>query len=254
MNGATPEPWRTLLFSPNPAAGKTHGGFDSPRDHLFLDFFTMPIVEPYAISEPFSTAGKVNLNYQLVPFTYITRTTGLRGVLRSTRVTAIKPTEEPKKGSSGILRKVINADETIRGFEARFNASTPSTYKGNTGPFRTASEICDMFLVPVEGGASHNNIESWWGGYTKTGDNSREAPYGHIYPRVTTKSNVYTVHMRVQTLRKAQPAASLTPSKKAEYYTEWHEDRDQVLSEYRGRLRSRDMLIGRPEHPRFCCE
>ena len=33
-----------------------------------LDLFNMPVVEPYAISEPFSTDGKVNLNYALAPF------------------------------------------------------------------------------------------------------------------------------------------------------------------------------------------
>jgi hypothetical protein len=32
----------------------------------------MPVVEPYAISEPLSVAGRVNLNYQIVPFTNIT--------------------------------------------------------------------------------------------------------------------------------------------------------------------------------------
>ncbi len=37
-----------------------------------MDLFNMPTVEPYAISEPFSTAGKVNMNYQILPYTYIT--------------------------------------------------------------------------------------------------------------------------------------------------------------------------------------
>jgi hypothetical protein len=93
-----------------------------------------------------------------------------------------------------------------------------------------------MFLVPADAGATYSSVKggSWWGSHTKTGDNSREAPYGHIYPRVTTKSNVYTVHMRVQTLRKAQPATNLTAGQRTQYYTEWHEGRDQVLSEYRG--------------------
>ena len=31
----------------------------------------MPFVEPYLISEPLSTAGRVNLNYQIAPFSYI---------------------------------------------------------------------------------------------------------------------------------------------------------------------------------------
>ncbi len=36
----------------------------------------MPVVEPYPISEPLSTAGRINMNYQIVPFTYINRDNG----------------------------------------------------------------------------------------------------------------------------------------------------------------------------------
>ncbi len=75
-------PWQTLLFCPNPASEANNSGapihpgfgwtasaatnappYKIPPDHALLDFFTMPIVQPYAISEPFSTAGKVNMNY-----------------------------------------------------------------------------------------------------------------------------------------------------------------------------------------------
>ncbi|MEJ0001459.1 MAG: hypothetical protein WDO13_21420 [Verrucomicrobiota bacterium] len=31
------------------------------------------MVDPYAISTTLATAGKVNMNYQIVPFTYLTR-------------------------------------------------------------------------------------------------------------------------------------------------------------------------------------
>ena len=57
-----------------------------------LDLFQMPVVEPYPISEPFSTAGKVNLNYHIAPFGYITRSTALRGVLTPMRVSAVAGT------------------------------------------------------------------------------------------------------------------------------------------------------------------
>ncbi len=57
-----------------------------------------------------------------------------------------------------------------------------------------------------------------------TGDNLRERPYAEIYPRLTTKSNTYTVHLRVQALRRA---GNVDP-------TVWVEGRDQVLGEYRG--------------------
>ena len=96
-----PQPWQTLLFCPNPAAGKLHPGLKTIHDHVFLDFFTMPVVEPYAISEPCSTAGKVNLNYQIAPFTYITRSTALRGVMKSTRVMAIPNSATNYKSGAG---------------------------------------------------------------------------------------------------------------------------------------------------------
>lgn len=236
------QPWQTLLFCKNPAASEVHPGFDSPRDHLLLDFFTMPIVEPYAISEPFSTAGKVNLNFQIAPFTYITRSTAMRGVMKSTKVMAIPTADKGTYKSGGKeYRASINLDQTLSngtgtgGFAERFaKTATGTTYLGDSGIFRSASEICDMFLVPNSNGGSVSssptlkNLEGgsggWWKDYQLTGDNTREYPYGHIYPRVTTKSNTYTIHVRVQVLRKVKSTDVRT----------WVEGKDQILSEYRG--------------------
>ncbi len=86
--------WRTLLFRPDHTA--KHAGASSPADHLLLDLFWMPVVEPYAISEPFSTAGKINMNYQIMPFTYITRETGVRAVLAAERMLAIPGKAAPR--------------------------------------------------------------------------------------------------------------------------------------------------------------
>ncbi len=231
------KPWQTLLFCPNPAAGASHFGFGqsvstphtppykTPPDHLWLDLFTMPIVEPYPISEPFSTAGKVNLNYQIAPFTHITRSTGVRAVLKSTQIMAIK-TGDPDKSGGARYKIAVNASGggdggTLTGFQNIFN-------RGDI--FRSASQICDIFLVPDLGGGtgpSYSGMSSWWNAELHTGDNVREFPYGHIYPRVTTKSNTFTVHMRVQTLRKA----NINDAKTAGF---WDEARDKVLGEYRG--------------------
>lgn len=220
-----PEPWRTLLFCPNPAAGLNHPARKDTgrkvRDHLFLDFFTMPVVEPYAISEPLSTIGKVNLNYQLAPFSYITRATALHGVLKSTRIMAV-----PTSGPSGLLRKAINPEETLKGFEERFNDPA-------RGMFRSASEICEMFLVPAltvpaapGSGVKLTDMKTWWDGYKLTGDNAREQPYGQIYARTAVRSNTFTIHMRVQTLRKKPGSAN--------DYEVWREGVDAVTGEYRG--------------------
>lgn len=226
------QPWQTLLFCPNPAAGPDvpssstrHPGFQTIHDHVFLDFFTMPVVEPYAISEPCSTAGKVNLNYQIAPFTYITRSTALRGVLKSTRVMAIPTSATNYKSGAGAaaFRLAINRDETLKGFEQRFATASPSgIYNGNAGAFRSASEICDMFLVPSN--STFAAMRSYWQNYALTGDNAREFPYSHIYQRVTTKSNVFTIHMCVQVLKKN---SSTDP-------TQWVEGKDTVSAEFRG--------------------
>ncbi|HSI85538.1 MAG: Verru_Chthon cassette protein A [Candidatus Methylacidiphilales bacterium] len=223
------KPWQTLLFCPNPAGKSLHPGAETPPDHLLLDFFSMPVVEPYAISEPFSTSGKVNINYQIVPFTYITRSTALQAVLRSTRLTAIPTVDGRKYKSSstskgpnlgpttGKYRLNIDLDETMKGFQSRFD---------NNEIFKSASQICEMFLVPSGVGATINNVATWWDTYRLTGDNLRERPYANIYGRLTTKSNTYTVYLRVQSLQKAK-----TPN--ADYNT-WVEGTDKVISEYRG--------------------
>ncbi len=260
----SPQPWQTLLFCADPAAGASHPGFGTPvtgsagpeevapftkpPDHLFLDLFTMPVAEPYAISEPFSTAGKVNMNYQILPFTYITRDTGVRAVLKSSRIMAIPQSTSTVTTAGGPsykdaqrckfeMRYNINPDEstgTLAEFQNRFG-------KGDI--FRSASEICDLYLVPqliptaslstgmvYPAGStppatySAGNMATWWSNFLLTGDNTREFPYGDIYPRLTTKSNTYTVHVRVQTLKKI----STTPA------TVWVEGTDLVSGEYRG--------------------
>jgi uncharacterized protein (TIGR02600 family) len=215
-------PWQTLLFCPNPAAKSAHPGFQSPPDHLLLDLFAMPVVEPYAISEPFSTAGKVNLNFQIVPFTTIERSTALQAVLRSTRVSAI-PTADGRKYKNGNpqnpapYRIPIDTEKTIEGFRTKFaNPADPV--------FRSASQICEMFLVPEGSGQTAGSMAAWWDNYKLTGDNLRERPYSHLYSRLTTKSNTYTVHVRVQSLKK------LTRNDPAK----WVENSDKVVGEYRG--------------------
>ncbi len=274
-------PWQTLLFCPNPSSESNnsgnpiHPGFGSnssgtttappftlPPDYAFLDFFTMPIVEPYAISEPFSTAGKVNMNYQIVPFTYLTRDTAVRAVLKSVRMMVI-PLNNGGGGTVSSVnygtvsykapgtsppdyRYTLNPDEvtgTLAGFQNRFS---------NGDIFRSAAEICGLYLIPqyqvnwnsTSGGetvsttappsavpttftsasAMSSAMNTWWKSYALTGDNLREEPYGYIYPRLTTKSNTYTVHVWTQTLKKT---STTNPA-------QFVDNVDQVTSEFRG--------------------
>jgi hypothetical protein len=154
------------------------------------------------------------------------------------------------------LRYFVNRDETIKGFDYFYSqyAANP-----NLGFFKSASQICEMPLYPK--GQPYNygtvtfspgdaQLASWWGTCGLTGDNVREKPYSDLYPRVTTKSNTYTVHYRVQSLR--QRPYSGDPSNTAAmnaYYQMWDESRDKVLSEYRGHTTIERYID--PRDPRF---
>ncbi len=254
-------PWQTLLFRPATLpgflGGYTHPGNNpgvSPAqipDHLLLDLFWMPVVEPYGVSEPLTTAGKINLNFQLAPFTYITRQTGLNAVLKSVMVTAINPTPIAARGkpfamdyhdpltfggpayaSSPLIktRFPIDATQTFSlvatGSDStnaypEFGRATNSVSLPNF--FVSASQICDVPLVPI--GYTPATLSTFWAANALTGDNSLERPYSLIYPRVTTKSNIFTVHVVAQSLKKI----TSDPNQAV-----WNENVDQVTGEFRG--------------------
>ena len=234
-------PWQTLLFRPDrgPISHPGAQASGKPADHLILDLFHLPIVEPYAISEPFSSAGKVNLNYVIAPFgyakgdagkrgtnkmerSYLRRDTALRGVLKSAKIMAV-PTNQPGAGhtegpvnTTTQFRFDIDSEKTLDQFEDRLKDPT-------RGLFRSTSEICDMDLYPV--GLGVTDWGTFWDTtYAQTGDNMRERPYSHIYPRVTTKSNIYTIYMRCQAVKKV---AGTAPDK-------FDSKRDKVIGAYRG--------------------
>jgi len=202
-----------------------------PADHLLLDLFQMPVVEPYAISEPLSTAGRINLNTQIVPFTFINRETGIHALLKSEKLIAIRDSQagvykinDYTTPTQSNIRFPINIPETLKGFQARFASGDI---------FRSASEISEIYIVPIDAGnpnATYANMATYWStndttnGRRLTGDNSKERIYATLYPRLTTKSNTFTIHARVQTLKKVPGTAANV----------WTEGRDQVTGEFRG--------------------
>lgn len=222
-NQAVDRAWRTLLVHPQSG----HPGAANPPDHLWLDLFWMPVVEPYAISSPFATAGKINMNYEIEPFTYIRRATGLVSLLRSEQVLAIPNSDASRyKGDASgsqaaTFRLSIDAHETLKQFDARFQ---------NDEVFLSPTEICDVHLIPKgetinsAGTNADSVMTSFWQSHAVTGDNSRERPYTNIQSRLTTKSNTYTVHYRVQTLKK-RPGGNAAV---------WNEATDSVTGELRG--------------------
>ena len=220
------KPWRTLLFRPvSVPEENAHYGLNSPRDHYLLDMFWMPVVTPYAISDRFSTSGKINMNYQILPFTYIERSTGLHAVLKAERVMQIpvNVSIHPNLNSGGYPavparkdRKVIDVNATLQQFRDRFSQADV-----NRNVFITPSEVCDIRLVP-EGQTLAQAAA--WKTCRQTADNVREKPYSTIYPKLTTKSNTFLVHFRAQSLKKAIGTSPNT----------WTEGRDVETSEYRG--------------------
>jgi hypothetical protein len=216
------KPWQTLLFRPDPGA---HPGANDPPDHRLLDLFWMPVVEPYAISEPFSTAGKVNMNYQIIPFTYIERSTAMHAILQTEKIVAIPESN----WKNGIYRKDYSPDHPVE-FSHSINIGetlTPFRTKFAQGEvFITPSEITELYLVPQLSGETYSTMPAYWNRHRLTGENIKERPYSHIYPRLTTKSNVFNVHYRVQVLRK--PKGQDADAKV------WNEESARILAEARG--------------------
>lgn len=250
--GARNKPWQTLLFRPDPGGGSGHPGAQAPEDFLLLDLFWMPVVEPYALSEPFSTNGKVNMNYQIMPFGYIHRSTALRGVFETQEMISIQDTlafrgNEVKAIGCGTgkdpfanddhYKRVIYNDTDMKGviyegsIRRRLNLSgangTLKTFEdlfAQNKIFRSETQICSVPLIPEDETWSANFESDYWDSRRLTGDNSREMPYTQLLPRLTTRSNTYTVHYRVQSLKKnptTDPGV-------------WDESKDRVAAERRG--------------------
>lgn len=215
-------PWQTLLFRPQPSHPNSSATIP---DHLLLDLFWMPVVEPYAISEPFSTAGKVNMNYQIVPYTYIERSTAVRAVLASEEILAIPATAggdyKKSPGLTGTTwRKKIDLNATLAQWTTMFQSNKI---------FKSATEICDLHMVPSGSNLASLQNGTFWSANSLTGDNVRERTYANLYPRLTTKSNVFTVHYRVQALKQVNKGDNSSTN----WFT-WDETKDKVVSEQRG--------------------
>lgn len=182
-------PWRTLLFRADldghVGAAKWNtgpaGNGVAPADHYFMDLFFMPVVEPYAITDSYSTAGKINLNYQIVPFTHIRRATAVYAAMKGEMITAYSSVStDPRKAAglppsdtnTAIYKKIkdinpippdlwdevkdkvyfhreINVDETVRQLDERFAFQGASVDVGSVGLMLAPSQICELHLIPT---------------------------------------------------------------------------------------------------------
>lgn len=180
-------PWRTLLFradvdghvgAPAWTPQKNGGGGVSPADHYFMDLFFMPVVEPYAITDSYSTAGKINLNYQIVPFTNIRRATAIYAAMKGEMITAYSSADtDPRKGSglkasdtnTVAYKKIkdvnpippdlwldgdvywhreLDVDATVAQLDERFAFQGNPAAVGSVGLMLAPSQICELHLIP----------------------------------------------------------------------------------------------------------
>jgi len=209
-----PDPWRTLFFRPqaptnygknHPGAAAAQGGIDPP-DHVLLDWFRMPVVEPYAISDPTSSGGKININHQILPFRHISRSTALHGLLADQLIHKINV-------ANNGYHAPIDAPTTLAAISARLESGRLFTSLG---------QFCEIHLVPFSTPAHGDpaaftnasadvasRMGALWSHFRGTADNVKERPYSNIIPRLETRSNTWTIHYHVQTLgtpRTADPA------------------------------------------------
>ncbi len=191
-------PWQTLLFRPH----DTHFGSKSPPDHLLTEFFWQPVLEPEPLGGVLETAGKVNLNHPLAPFSYITRATALHAAMKPETLMAIPDTASKsyKNGTEpdNRFRHYLDAGATLRLWHENIFS------QGKV--FLAASEICAQYLIPEGLGTKGTaaTMKDFWNRHRLTGDNSKERPYAHLLPRFTTRSNVFRIHFIVETIQKAR--------------------------------------------------
>jgi uncharacterized protein (TIGR02600 family) len=205
-------PWQTLLFRPH----AMHYGATSPPDHLLLDLFWSPVLEPEPISLGFETQGKINLNHELVPFHHIKRATALHALLKAETITAIPNSnaEAYKNGTNPDerFRHYIDINATMRVWKRRVF--------DNGATFLSPSQICEHplipeGLVPANAEPSMPELNAFWEDHQLTGDNSKERPYARLHSRLTTRSNTFRVHFIAQSLKKARStdAATFDPTR-----------------------------------------
>ncbi|MFT5187564.1 MAG: hypothetical protein ACI9DF_000194 [Verrucomicrobiales bacterium] len=202
-NGMVWERNRTTLESLEVPQMASLTGDLYPADHLWLDYFWMPTAEPVYAASPFATQGKVNMNYQIFPYTYIKRATALHAALKGEEILAIPteagPTYKTSRKNPNWRHRVA-ASETLKQFDERFDSGEI---------FMTESEICEQFLIP-EGqtwDGTGDSMRTFWDAHRLSGDNTLERPYAGLYSHLTTRSNAFRLHYRIQTITKGDRSA-----------------------------------------------
>ncbi len=198
----------------------------------------MPVVEPYAISTCMATRGKINLNDQIAPFTYIHRSTALRALLDSLRIPAISAALAGTYKTSGLgnasIWNAVDEDATVAQIESRFANAGADALPQRKRNLRRASRAethaaARYFQRRRRAGRAPRYFGTRSTSPTKTARSPAttcaSCPTTQLEGRLTTRSNSYTVHVRVQILKKitTDPQQNI-----------WKEGTDVVLGEWRG--------------------
>ncbi len=116
------------------------------------------------------------------------------------------------------VRYPVNAEETLKGFTERF---------ARKDIFRSAAEICGISFVPND----PNDANATYTACLRIGSPTAQpattvgsVPMQRSIPASRRSPNTYTVHFRVQSLKKSNRTDAGT----------WVEGKDVVTSEYRG--------------------
>jgi hypothetical protein len=143
--------------------------------------------------------------------------------------------EDDTSAGKKFWHRQVDVEATLKLFDERFRSGFA---------FISPAQICEMYLLPKKGGSSdtlvpdkwpdrladllktssNTSILKFWENHAITAENLKEKPYANIYPRVTTRSNTFKVHMRIQMIHKARSA---DPAK-------FVADADKPGAEYRG--------------------
>ena len=95
----------------------------------------------------------------------------------------------------------------------------PASSSDTLVPASWPEKISDLLKA-----SSSGSILKFWENHAVTAENLKERPYTNMYPRLTTRSNTYQIHMRVQAIKKARSADQ----------TKFVTGKDAITAEYRG--------------------
>lgn len=201
-------PFRCLNFAPSTQSSQTTSGGTSYPDWALLDLFQVPFLpqKPYgtpsglsATSQPYrrltfggATVGRININNPPVPYPFtldpgVNTTPPQRRALQALFY-GLKPSNSYDGAGSPIYR-------TLSATDASTLAGAVAAYQTSNGPFFMAGQIANVPEVANYLYKGNANFPS--------GSISRNDVVRDTIGAITTRSNVYSVWVVAQTIKKS---------------------------------------------------